>query len=121
MSDSYYRVTENELLEDYLKVQNFLIIDEKNQLQNQLREHEVRNQQENYVIKGKLLEKEEEISFLKERDRIKEESISDLSDQLILIQKRMDQLEKPEFCLLLTSYSKVSTYCIDKSQCLEII
>lgn len=93
LSDSYYRVTENELLEDYLKVQHFLIIDEKNQLQNQLSEYEVRNSQENYLIKGKLLEKEEEISFLKERDRIKEEAISDLSDQLILIQKRMDHLE----------------------------
>jgi hypothetical protein len=93
LSDSYYRVTENELLEDYLKVQHSLIIDEKNQLQNQMSEYEVKNSQENYMIKGKLLEKEEEISFLKERDRIKEEAISDLSDQLILIQKRMDQLE----------------------------
>lgn len=93
LSDSYYRVTENELLEDFLKVQHSLLIDEKNQLQNQLSEYEVRNSQENYLIKGKLLEKEEEISFLKEKDRIKEEAISDLSDQLILIQKRMDQLE----------------------------
>ncbi|ALI34540.1 hypothetical protein NMY3_00326 [Candidatus Nitrosocosmicus oleophilus] len=57
MSDSYYRVTENELLEDYLKVQNILIIDSKNQLESQIREQTDRNQQDNYVIKGKLLEK----------------------------------------------------------------
>ena len=88
MSDSYYRVTENELLEDYLKVQHLLIIDEKNQLQNQLSEYEVRNPQENYIIKGKLLEKEEEISFLKERDRIKEEAISDLYRSINLDSKK---------------------------------
>jgi len=57
LSDSYYRVTENELLEDYLKVQNILIIDSKNQLESQIREQTDRNQQDNYVIKGKLLEK----------------------------------------------------------------
>jgi len=45
------------LLEDYLKVQNILIIDSKNQLESQIREQTDRNQQDNYVIKGKLLEK----------------------------------------------------------------
>ncbi|MGD9533392.1 MAG: hypothetical protein AB7V56_06450 [Candidatus Nitrosocosmicus sp.] len=66
LSDSYYRVTENELLEDYLKVQNILIIDSKNQLENQIKEQTDRNQQDNYIIRGKLLEKDEEIKKLNE-------------------------------------------------------
>jgi integrase len=64
ISDSYYRITENELLDEYLKVQNILTIDTKNQLQNQISEQTDRNQQDNCIIKGKLQEKDEEVRNL---------------------------------------------------------
>ncbi len=37
ISDSYYRITENELLESYLKIQSHLIIDKKNLLQRSIK------------------------------------------------------------------------------------
>lgn len=94
LSDSYYRVTENELLEDYLKVQHLLIIDEKNQLQNQLSEYEVRNSNENHLIKGKLLEKEEDIKELQLKDKMKDEVLASFSDQLNKLMIELNALKR---------------------------
>jgi hypothetical protein len=55
ISDSYYRATENEMLEDYIKVIDFLTInDDKLTLQKQVTELTEKSKQENYIIKGKL-------------------------------------------------------------------
>jgi hypothetical protein len=67
ISNSYYRPTENELLEDYLKVADLLSIDKENKLQTQLNEFRDKNNEENYIIKGKLQEKDEEIKQLNEQ------------------------------------------------------
>jgi len=64
ISNSYYRPTENELLEDYLKVADLLSIDRENRLQKQLNEYAERNNEETYLIKGKLQEKDEQIKSL---------------------------------------------------------
>lgn len=62
ISDSYYRPTENQLLEDYLKTVNVLTInDDKILSDNQLSELTEKYSTESYVIKGKLEEKEKEI------------------------------------------------------------
>jgi hypothetical protein len=67
ISNSYYRPTDSELLEDYLKVVDLLIIDKQGKLQKELRKYELKNQEETYIIKGKLQEREEEINSLKQR------------------------------------------------------
>jgi integrase len=67
ISNSYYRPTENELLEDYLKVVDLLVIDKQEKLQKELNKYEQKNQHETYIIKGKLQEREEEIKSLKLR------------------------------------------------------
>ena len=51
ISDSYYRATERELLEDYLKVEDLLSIDNENKLQKQLNDYTERNDEEKYLIK----------------------------------------------------------------------
>jgi hypothetical protein len=61
ISNSYYRPTENELLEDYLKVSDLLQIDKQSQLQKELNQYHQKNQEDTLVIKGKLQEKDEEI------------------------------------------------------------
>lgn len=61
ISNSYYRPTENELLEDYLKVSDLLIIDKQTTLQNELDKHGQALRQETLNIKGELREREEEI------------------------------------------------------------
>jgi hypothetical protein len=69
ISDSYYRATENEVLEDYLKAIDFLTInDDKLTLQKQVTELTEKSKEENYIIKGKLFEKENEIQLLNQRD-----------------------------------------------------
>jgi CubicO group peptidase (beta-lactamase class C family) len=55
ISDSYYRATENELLEDYLMaVEMLLIHDDKLTLQKQVEELTEKSKEENYIIKGKI-------------------------------------------------------------------
>jgi len=65
ISNSYYRPTDTELLDDYLKVSDLLIIDKQGKLQKELHKYEEKNQEETYIIKGKLQEREEEIRELK--------------------------------------------------------
>jgi len=67
ISNSYYRPTENELLEDYLNVSGLLQIDEQGKLQKELHQYQQKNQEESYIIKGKLQEKDEEIKSLKQK------------------------------------------------------
>jgi DNA anti-recombination protein RmuC len=67
ISDSYYRATEQELLEDYLKAAEMLSIDnDKLSLQKQVVELTEKSREETYVIRGKLSEKDEEIRSMKE-------------------------------------------------------
>ena len=52
ISNSYYRPTDTELLEDYLKVSDLLMIDKQGKLQKELHKYEEKNQEETYIIKG---------------------------------------------------------------------
>ncbi|MGN6346359.1 MAG: hypothetical protein ACTHME_01525 [Candidatus Nitrosocosmicus sp.] len=67
ISNSYYRPTENELLEDYLKVSNLLQIDQQGQLQKELHLYQQKNQEDTLIIKGKIQERDEEIKALKQK------------------------------------------------------
>ena len=74
LSNSYYRPTDEEMLNEYLKVVNDLIINPSHRLSKQVQELKEKNQDSEYVIKGKLQEKEEQIKKL-------EESVAFLSDR----------------------------------------
>lgn len=64
ISNSYYRPTEKELLDDYLKVEDTLCINKENRLLKQLNKYTKENNEETYIIKGKLQEKDEQIKSL---------------------------------------------------------
>ena len=64
LSKSYYKPTENDLLEDYLKAADSLTISEENKLKTQVKELEQKNFEKEYIIKGKLQEKDEQIKSL---------------------------------------------------------
>ena len=67
ISDSYYRATEQELFEDYLNAAGMLSVnDDKITLQKQVAELTEKGREENYVIRGKLSEKDEEMRSMKE-------------------------------------------------------
>ena len=47
-----------------------------------------------YIIKSKLKEKDEQLHELKKNDKIKEDALSHLSDQLVLLTERIKILER---------------------------
>jgi len=74
LEKSYYRPTNDKLLNEYLKVVDDLTINDENRLSKQVQELKEKNQDSAYVINGKLQEKEDQIKKL-------EESVSFLSDR----------------------------------------
>jgi hypothetical protein len=95
VSASYYKPTEREVMEDYLKREGLLTInDDKLAIYKQVAELTEKSKEENYIIKGKLSEKENEIQLLRQRDSMNAEAIASLSDQIITIFSRLAELEK---------------------------
>jgi hypothetical protein len=70
ISDSYYRPTENDLLEDYIKVVDQLAI---NQIQ-------------------KLMAEAQEINKIKERETVNSDAIAALSDQVMKLTSELEQM-----------------------------
>jgi hypothetical protein len=67
LSMSYYRPSTKTLMEDYLKAVDLLTINaDRIILQKQVAELTEKSKEENYIIKGKLSEKDEEIRSMKE-------------------------------------------------------
>jgi flagellar capping protein FliD len=66
ISDSYYRPTEEELLNDYLKAVPSLTISDENRLQEQVNELSEKTKDNDHVVKAKLQEKDDELKSLKE-------------------------------------------------------
>lgn len=94
VSNSYYRPTETELLEEYLSVQDFLIIGSEHRLQKQVLELKEQSKGNDLQIKAKLSEKEKEIQALHQKDSINSEAITALSDQLTKVMKEIEILKK---------------------------
>ena len=83
ISDSYYRATENDVLEDYMKAVDMLSINnDKLILQKQVAELTERNKEENYIIKGKLSEKDEEIRSMREELSSMRSQVNDVLEVL---------------------------------------
>jgi hypothetical protein len=80
VSNSYYRPTETELLEEYLAVQDFLIINVEHRLQKQVHELEENGKKSDYIIKAKLQEKDDQIQCLIKKQERFESLIQSLID-----------------------------------------
>ena len=95
VSDSYYRPVEKDLLEDYMKAIDILTINnDKVTLQKQVEELTEKSKEENYIIKGKLSEREKENEFLRQRDSINTDAIAIISDQLMNLMAEVKELKK---------------------------
>lgn len=80
ISDSYYRITEAELLEDYLKAADLLTIGENNILRRKVTEH---SDNINNDIKKKM----------KQDIQLNIDAIASLSDQILKMQKEIEDLK----------------------------
>ncbi|CAN5587187.1 tyrosine-type recombinase/integrase [soil metagenome] len=78
VTDSYYRPQEREILEDYLKASNFLSLDYDNiTLTKHIKNLEEENKTNDYIIKGKLQEKDEEIKNILEKVSLLEKQVKE--------------------------------------------
>ena len=93
ISDSYYKITEDDLLTEYLKAVKHLLLSDENHLQNQFSEILSKNQKNTNRINDKIIEKEKEIEFLIRKDRTNEDVIASLSDQLLYISQEVEKLK----------------------------
>jgi hypothetical protein len=68
VSASYYKPTESEVLEDYLKaIESLTISNDKTKLTKQVAELKQKSKDSEYIIRGKLNEKDEQINALSEQ------------------------------------------------------
>lgn len=98
ISDSYYRPTESELLDDYLRVLNLLSInDAEEKMQSKISEIEERAKEDNHAILEKLYEREQEVNLLRQRDQMNTDAISTLSDKLAYVMNEIETLKKNSY------------------------
>jgi hypothetical protein len=83
ISESYWRPTKEQVLEDYLKAVELLTINDndKSTLQKQVAELAEKNEEQNYVIKGKLSEKEKDIEAAVKEAQETKKQLEDLEDR----------------------------------------
>ena len=94
----YYRPTEDDILNEYLKAIDSLTINEENWLQTRVKELTEKNRDTEYVISAKLLENDEEIKDIKEQLRAIFSTInsSSQSGKIEIARKLVqDELYKP--------------------------
>ena len=82
VSNSYYKPSEREILADYLKAISILTISKNNNiiLEKEIKELQEKNENNEYIIKSKLQERDD--------------AISSLSDQVMQLMKKLNDLEK---------------------------
>jgi integrase len=89
LSRSYYKPRESELLEDYLKAVPLLTINEVNKVM----------QEKDAAFKGieaNLQKKDREIEELRHNDKMKEDALATLSDQVMRLMVEVQELKKQE-------------------------
>jgi integrase len=93
-SDPYYRPTENDLLQDYLKCVDALTVNDEKTLQTKVEELASKSKDNEYVVNTKLADKEKEIQLLRERDSMNTDAISNLSDKMQELMVKIQELER---------------------------
>jgi integrase len=93
LASCYYRPTEEEMYQEYQKSVNNLTINEEYRLkiENDVLRQKDKNDQ--YIMREKLEEKDNEINSLKEQELNNAEAIAALSDKLMSIEEDMEKLK----------------------------
>jgi hypothetical protein len=96
ISDSYYRPTENDLLEEYLKAVDALTISNENKLKMQVEVLATTTKQTEEMINTKLAEKDRELQVLRQRDELNNDALAALSERLMDLEAKFMK-QRPEF------------------------
>ena len=94
ISDSYYKITQDDLLTEYLKASDYLMISNENQIQKQYDEIQLQNQNDIKFVEGELFEKENEIKVLNHNDQNKSDAIASLADKIEELVVEIERLKR---------------------------
>ncbi len=90
----YLKYGEQDRLMEYLKAVDYLTINEENRLKIKVEELTAKTQSNEHIIKRNLQEKEEEIQQLMQNDKVKEDALATLSDQVMTLMIEVQELKK---------------------------
>ena len=90
---SYYRATERELLDDYMKAIDFLTISNENRLEKQIQDIMEQSKLNNDNVKSQLYEKEQALTNFKEMNSSNTDAIAALSDQVMNLMREIEILK----------------------------
>jgi hypothetical protein len=107
MSDSYYRATQDEILQDYLKAIPLLTISSENKLQQQMEQVVEESRNNDARIKSELYEKGLAITNLTQRDSLNSDAIASLSDTVMKLMREIEILKDDRSCGNNTSTHKL--------------
>jgi hypothetical protein len=93
-TNSYYRATYDEILNDYLKAIPLLTISRENRLQKQFEDVIEQSKINNDNVKSQLYEKEQSIIDLTVRNSSNTDTIAALSDQIMKLIGEVEALKK---------------------------
>ncbi len=89
ISDSYYRPTEKDLLEEYLKAVDALTISNENRLKMQVEVLAATTKETEEMINTKLTEKDRELQLLRQRDELNNDALAALSERLMELETKI--------------------------------
>jgi integrase len=95
ISDSYYRPTERDLLEEYQKAIDALTISNENRLKTQVEVLAATSKETEEMIRTKLSEKDRELQLLRQRDELNNDALAALSERLMELEAKFTQQLKP--------------------------
>jgi len=93
ISDSYYRATDGELLEDYLKATHFLSISKEHELEKEIATILSYHSEKDNLIRNQLYDKEQEIKLLTDNNLSTSDAIAALSEQVIRLTQEIELLK----------------------------
>lgn len=94
ITDSYYRVTQSELLEDYQKATDALTISDEIRMKNKIDDLNEKVSNNENIIKFGLKEKDAQIQMVKQEDEINRDAIVALSDKITQLIEEVESLKK---------------------------
>lgn len=79
------------------RVVDLLTINEENKLKKEVKELTQKNSEKEYMLNVAMMQKDKEVEDLKKQDKIKEEALIKLSDQVMLLMKEMQGIKSNQF------------------------
>ena len=94
ISDSYYRPTETDLFEEYMRAVDALTLSNENRLKMQVDLLVASTKETEEMINSKLAEKDRELQLLRQRDELNNDALAALSERLMELEAKFDKPQR---------------------------